>query len=201
MSEQLVLPFSVPSVSCAEGSPARTCHRQAEGPVSLASAPGSGTNSGASSKRSRRRSSSSKTSQAVPGVGCPTCGETCTCWATEPVPSRFLPSTSARPITADECSCLLPTPTASNYGSSNNGCPGDGRQEYATKGTLSLRGMARRGLLPTPTVNGNYSVKGRWDRNGSSGDGLGTAVVPGPLSPRFVEWLMGFPDDWTDCGP
>jgi hypothetical protein len=27
-------------------------------------------------------------------------------------------------------------------------------------------------------------------------------VAPdGPLSPRFVEWLMGFPDGWTDCEP
>lgn len=27
-----------------------------------------------------------------------------------------------------------PTPTASEYGSSNNGCPGDGRETYATAG-------------------------------------------------------------------
>jgi hypothetical protein len=52
---------------------------------------------------------------------------------------------------------LLPTPAATSYGTSNNGCPGDGREEYATKGSPSLETMARRGLLPTPrAVRGKY---------------------------------------------
>jgi hypothetical protein len=38
---------------------------------------------------------------------------------------------------------MWPTPTASSYGSSNNGCPGDGREQYATKGKPSLETMAR----------------------------------------------------------
>ena len=58
--------------------------------------------------------------------------------------------------------------------------------------------MVRSGLLPTPTVKGNYNRKGL---SPTSGDGPGTAVGPGPLSPQFVEWLMGFPDGWTDCEP
>lgn len=37
-----------------------------------------------------------------------------------------------------------PTPTASSYGTSNNGCPGDGREEYAMKGKPSLTTMANR---------------------------------------------------------
>lgn len=36
-----------------------------------------------------------------------------------------------------------PTPAASSYGTSNNGNPGDGRGEYATKGKPSLETMAR----------------------------------------------------------
>ena len=39
---------------------------------------------------------------------------------------------------------MWPTPTASEYGSSNNGCPGDGRETYATAGKASLSTMARR---------------------------------------------------------
>ena len=39
---------------------------------------------------------------------------------------------------------MWPTPTASEYGTSNNGCPGDGREEYATKGKPSLSTHARR---------------------------------------------------------
>jgi hypothetical protein len=53
------------------------------------------------------------------------------------------------------------------------------------------------GLLPTPTVEGNRNRSGLSPK---SGDGLQT-VLGGPLSPLFVEWLMGFPIGWTDCAP
>lgn len=43
-----------------------------------------------------------------------------------------------------------PTPTATPYGSSNNGCPGDGRESYATAGKESLETMARK--WPTATA-------------------------------------------------
>lgn len=38
---------------------------------------------------------------------------------------------------------LYPTPTAASYGTRNNGDPGAGRGEYATKGAPSLETMAR----------------------------------------------------------
>lgn len=50
---------------------------------------------------------------------------------------------SAHPTCAPESSCL-PTPTASRYGSTNNGCPGDGREKYATGGKPSLWSLASR---------------------------------------------------------
>jgi hypothetical protein len=65
----------------------------------------------------------------------------------------------------------LPTPTASSYGSSNNGNPRDHRSEYATKGKPSLWTMATKGLLPGHPA--------------------------GALSPIYVEWMMGFPKGWT----
>lgn len=40
-------------------------------------------------------------------------------------------------------SSLLPTPTASRYGSSNNGCPHDGRDQYKQKGKRSLWSLAK----------------------------------------------------------
>lgn len=54
--------------------------------------------------------------------------------------------------------------------------------------------MTRRGLLPTPTIKGNYNRKGA---SPTSGDGLAT-VADGPLNPLFLEWLMGFPAGWTE---
>lgn len=41
-----------------------------------------------------------------------------------------------------------PTPTASSYGSSNNGCPGDGREAYATAGKPSLSTWVKGPLNP-----------------------------------------------------
>ena len=75
-----------------------------------------------------------------------------------------------RPISESDSSSLLPTPTASSYGSRNNGNPGDGREEYATKAAPSLETMARAGDF---------------------GD-------PGDLNPRFVEWMMDVPIGLTD---
>jgi len=80
------------------------------------------------------------------------------------------------------------------------------------------------GYWPTPTVNGNYNRKGA---SAASGDGLATAVkmlptptrhnaqegafpaeftrntptlathAGGPLNPTWVEWLMGWPLNWS----
>jgi hypothetical protein len=56
--------------------------------------------------------------------------------------------------------------------------------------------MARRGLLPTPTVKGNHA---KAHLSAKAGDGLATAIG-GRLNPRFVEWMMGFPVGWTEIG-
>lgn len=61
--------------------------------------------------------------------------------------------------TCDDGSSLLPTPSASEYGTSGNGDPGDGRGEYAHRGTPSLYTMARHGMLPTPTATEHKAEK------------------------------------------
>lgn len=58
---------------------------------------------------------------------------------------------------------LLPTPTATQYGTTNNGKRSDGTT-FATAGTPSL-----------------------------------STLAGGPLSPSWIEWLMGWPIGWTDC--
>jgi hypothetical protein len=75
-------------------------------------------------------------------------------------------------------------------------------------------------LFPTPTTHGNHNRKGS---SAKSGDGLATVVKmlsnstasepkdlqreakndaaeasKGSLNPAWVEWLMGFPEGWTD---
>ena len=68
---------------------------------------------------------------------------------------------------------------------------------YQLKPSARIIGETGSLSWPTPTVNGNYN---RASYAGTSGDGLSTAVGPGPLSPTWVEWLMGFPLGWTDLG-
>lgn len=128
---------------------------------------------------------------------------------------------SELPTDAIGSGSLLPTPTAQTYGSNRGGAMGrTGKVRY------SLETMARRGMLPTPTSrdwrSGKASeatharnsrplnevvmrmwatptVKGDYNRAGlsaTSGDGLATQVG-GALNPTWVEWLMGFPAEWT----
>ncbi len=72
-----------------------------------------------------------------------------------------------------------------------------GGRSYDAKGRQggpSLAALCRRGLLPTPTVKGNWNRAGA---SANSGDGLATAVG-GSLNPRFLEWMMGLPTGWTE---
>jgi hypothetical protein len=64
----------------------------------------------------------------------------------------------------DESGSLLPTPSASSYGTTNNGKRGDG-STYATAGKPSLETMARRGTWPTPTAG---DAKSSGSRNTST---------------------------------
>jgi hypothetical protein len=56
--------------------------------------------------------------------------------------------------------------------------------------------MAMRVMLPTPTVQdaSNNGGPSQYSRNSLPLN----AVVSGALNPQWVEWLMGFPDGWTD---
>jgi hypothetical protein len=74
----------------------------------------------------------------------------------------------------------------------------DALDEQELKGTredrtreLAARIKARR--LPTPTATDwkGGGVGGAWHRNLKQGLG-------GMPSPAFLEWVMGFPDGWTD---
>ncbi len=56
----------------------------------------------------------------------------------------------AREVPAVPAEDLYPTPSATSYGTSNNGCPHDGREAYATRGKMGLEQMARTGLWASP---------------------------------------------------
>lgn len=112
-----------------------------------------------------------------------------------------------------------------------DGTPWDGisKPHSATTGRPVTSALADAvAFWPTPTVCGNYNRKGV---SATSGDGLATAVrmwptptcqdaknngapsqmerntkplnaeIGGPLNPKWVEWLMGWPLGWTDLRP
>ena len=86
---------------------------------------------------------------------------------------------------------LLPTPSATSYGTNQGG--GMGRVGPVRP---SLETMARRNLLPTPGFNDYRSGRGY-----SHGDKSQTPqlrhMIGGLLNPQFVEQMLGFPIGWT----
>jgi len=56
------------------------------------------------------------------------------------------------------------------------------------KKVYSLRGMAEKGQLPTPTASAARQ-SGSYPRGNPTLRG----AIGGPLAPRFVEWMMGLP--------
>jgi hypothetical protein len=156
--------------------------------ASTANAPASGVNSAASPKRSHRASSSSKTSPPVQGVGCPSCGETCTCWGTEPVPTRFLPTTLEPTIEGQESS-LLPTLTLK------------GNMLSPSMLKWAAHRRVQQKLLPTLSASTYGSNQGgAAGRVGPVRKSL-RGLAGGSLSPQWCEWFMGFPRNYTKTDP
>lgn len=112
----------------------------------------------------------------------------------------LLPTLERR--TCESGGSSLPTPSASRYGSSNNGKPGDGREQYRLKGKASLWTMAKTGRWPTPTA-GDAKSKAHAGVSLTDAVKIGNSKTPrdllptGQLNPTWVEWLMGYPSGWT----
>ena len=94
-------------------------------------------------------------------------------------------------------SCLLPTPSASEYGSNQGGSLGRNGQKIRP----SLSTMAKKNLWPTPVATeGSKGGPGR--KHGDGTPTLSRAVhlsstQTGSLNPTWVEWLMAYPLEWT----
>jgi hypothetical protein len=99
---------------------------------------------------------------------------------------------------------LLPTPTASQYGSSQNGK--DHVRPSNKTPSLQSRVSMWGTLWPTPTVADSRDTARHTTKAEASHDGttltdalrsrLGNAKAR--LSPRFVEWMMGCAIGWSD---
>jgi hypothetical protein len=129
------------------------------------------------------------------------------------------------PLTVETESGSFPTPVSVDSGAYFNRSASSGAALRPTLGA-----MAKHGLWPTPTVKGNHNRKGlskssgdglatavkfatpcardyrgagrsRMERTGeTNGENL-PQQIGGPLNPTWVEWLMGFPSEWTALKP
>jgi hypothetical protein len=86
---------------------------------------------------------------------------------------------------------LLPTLTAQPYGYNRGGAAG--RDDQPTRFSL-------RTLLPTLTTTGASYMRYPTKR-GPVRVTMLPGMVDGPLSPRWLEWYMGFPDGWITSVP
>ncbi len=180
-----------PSISFAGDSHARTSLAQERARVYLESAQACGLSLPGLSRKCAPNGSSSKMSQAQPVDGLIPSEQT---WNGSAM-KRYR-SLSRRKMselrTEGEGFSLLPTPSASSYGSNQEGAAGrTGKKRH------SLQTLAKRGeLLATPTAKGNQLAPQmkKW----ASCRAFKKAHPPGPLHPQFVEWMMGFPKDWTE---
>lgn len=121
----------------------------------------------------------------------------------------FQLANSVHHISENDFGSLLPTLTATAYGSTNNGQRPDG-SKFKTAGKPSLSTMAKMGKLPTPIASDSRKGGGRLRKNpngkANPGESLTDVVVrdrgsDGKLNPQFTEWMMGWPIGATDLKP
>ena len=102
------------------------------------------------------------------------------------------------PVTAGTGGGLLPTPdtgeSLTGHGR-RGGKIANGRQSGA-----SLDALARHGMLPTPSASDYRSGTG-YSHDGKKQSPQLRHLSGGPLNPRFVEQMMGFPIDNTALEP
>jgi len=91
---------------------------------------------------------------------------------------------------------MYPTPSASAYGSSQNGINGKGGEfERPSAGTPSLWSWARAWRDPRPSFRPEATTTTPGEPSSIDFQNAGQR-----LNPAFMEWLMGWPIGLTDIG-
>jgi hypothetical protein len=175
----------------------------------------SGLTSLESSASSSRPPASSRTSPVICRSADVKSSESFNAWASRLRRHCSVRKKSALRTSGTDFSSLLPTPTASTYGSSNNGFRDREKGEtFALAGKPSLATMAARSAMPTLTASDasasrrhGYMITGHagttihdWLDSMRSPEEVQCGERPS-LNPAFAEWMMGLPIGWTDCEP
>lgn len=119
------------------------------------------------------------------------CLETWPRWGTTRGGESYLLPTPALHTSESE-SGLWPTPTARDHKGAYS------EESQANKFRWMLPDAVKR--FPTPKAQDSRHAK--WDRGKSNlGEVISGANAGGSLNPTWVEWLMGWPQEWTDLKP
>lgn len=210
--ENLTLPGFGPTASgestpSAAAFPARTSARQARVPAWTVSDPASGESLRASLATFDPGSRSWKTSghfaavdslpfsQTLPRSGMTRNG---TLYLLPPLVrlTSVTVSGSLRPMTRPR---LIPTPTAGDANSAGSRNTANSKAHYGVSLTDWVRGDGGVGRLlpsPSPSASDERNCADYSDRSRGHSPQL-RHLGRGRLNPRFVEWMMGFPPDWT----
>ena len=112
------------------------------------------------------------------------------------------------PISETESS-LLPTPTASQYGSNQGGAMGrTGKKRFSLDSLAKNRALSQEmgidplksmtyGIFPTPSTKISHGNKYQKNRHGKKYPTL-AGITSEKLNPQFLEYMMGFPIGWTE---
>lgn len=98
----------------------------------------------------------------------------------------------------DDALALLPTPTAGDASSSGSRNTATSKAHPGVSLTDWARGDGGTGrLLPTPQAQDHRNCADYSDGSRGHSPQL-RHLGRGRLNPRFVSWMMGFPEGWTD---
>lgn len=183
------------SMSSRAGSPARTSAQPAKVQESTAQGLECGFTWQESFARYDRDSSLWKTPQCSLLEGLDVFSETWPRWGTMRNGECWELSTLA-PRTDEIESGLWPTPIATEW---KNGCGKTGGRPVAAARKAGWKLSEAVRFWPTPTCRDWKSGTGAQERPGHALP-LSSAIG-GQLNPTWVEWLMGWPIEWTDLKP
>lgn len=191
-----LLPMELPSMSSAEGSPAKTSALLERVQDWRGRGPASGAKSPVLLANYDHSSSSWKTSQLCLDGDLGQFSETWPSSGSMLNGTAFLHPPLAHP-TDETGSGLWPTPDVRGF--TNDGSLEMLRKKAANREEWSAMAFrkgagAKERLWPTPVSDDTGWRRSKYPQGGTA---LSTAAC-GPLNPTWVEWLMGFPLGWTD---
>ncbi len=195
------LPFHE-SIFCAGASPVKTSALRASEPGSTANGQGCGVNTSEPFAHFDPATSSWRTSQVCLLTN--TWDEFSETWLRAGTMRNGIvyQQVPLAPLTGEIGSGLWPTPRADSHGSRPNGKGG----KILNEEVMIAAGLRMRGEKLTPTLrsvqweNVRWSLRENYQGNLEEWGGKQFPDIIGMhMSLDWLEWLMGYPDGWTDC--